>query len=124
MRSPLIQKGEHTPADSELGDAIHNMPPVGGLGGNMALRDAWSLTQALTDVQSGRASLLPAIRAYEADMRAHGFAAVRAALGYMQRATTSKRLERLSSRTWFRLCHVIPPLKRIFEDQWTRPMRN
>jgi 2-polyprenyl-6-methoxyphenol hydroxylase-like FAD-dependent oxidoreductase len=107
-----------------LGDSIHNMPPVGGLGGNMALRDAWSLTQALTNVQHGTLSLLPAIQNYEAEMREHGFAAVRAALGYTQRAITNKRMERLGSRAWFRACHAIPPLKHVFEDQWTRPMHN
>ena len=107
-----------------LGDAIHNMPPVGGLGGNMALRDAWSLARALTDVQQGTSSLLPALQAYEAEMRAYGFDAVRAALGYTQQAVTTKRMERLGSRTWFRICRAIPPLKQVFEDQWTKPMRN
>ena len=107
-----------------LGDSIHNMPPVGGLGGNMALRDAWSLAQALTEVQQGKSSLLPAIQAYEAEMRTYGFAAVRAALGYTQQAITSKRMERLGSRAWFRICHAIPPMKRVLEDQWSRPMRN
>jgi 2-polyprenyl-6-methoxyphenol hydroxylase-like FAD-dependent oxidoreductase len=107
-----------------LGDAIHNMPPVGGLGGNMALRDAWSLTRTLMDVQRGHATLLPAIGAYEAEMRAYGFAAVRAALGYTRQAITHKRLARLGSRAWFRACHALPPLKRVFEDQWTRPMHH
>lgn len=107
-----------------LGDAIHNMPPVGGLGGNMALRDAWALTRALADVQHGRSALGPAIQGYESEMRTHGFAAVRAALGYTRQATTSKRLERLGSRVWFRVCHALPPLKLVFEDRWTRPMHN
>lgn len=107
-----------------LGDAIHNMPPVGGLGGNMALRDAWSLTRALTDVQHGRSALQPAIAAYEAEMRTHGFAAVRAALEYTRQAITSKRLERFGARIWFRACHALPPLRQIFEDRWTRPMHN
>ena len=105
-------------------DAIHNMPPVGGLGGNMALCDAWRLARALTDVQYGSSALRPAIQLYEAEMRAHGFAAVRAALGYTHQAITSKRPERLGSRAWFRACHAIPPLKQVFEDRWTRPMHN
>jgi 2-polyprenyl-6-methoxyphenol hydroxylase-like FAD-dependent oxidoreductase len=104
-----------------LGDAIHNMPPVGGLGGNMALRDAWSLAQALTSVQRGKVALLSAIQAYEAEMREYGFAAVRAALGYTRQTTSSNRLERLGSRAWFRACNSLPPLKRVFEDKWTRP---
>ncbi len=38
-----------------LGDAIHLMPPVGGLGGNTALRDAHLLTRQLTAAHRGRA---------------------------------------------------------------------
>ncbi len=120
--STLIDPWESTNV-TLLGDAIHNMPPVGGLGGNMALRDASSLVRTLTAVQYGTSSLLPAIGVYEAEMRTYGFAAVRAALGYTKQAITSNRLERLGNRAWFRICHAIPPLKRVFEDQWTGPMR-
>ena len=36
-----------------LGDAVHNMPPVGGLGGNAALYDASRLCRALIAVDRG-----------------------------------------------------------------------
>jgi 2-polyprenyl-6-methoxyphenol hydroxylase-like FAD-dependent oxidoreductase len=121
--STLIEPWESTNV-TVLGDAIHNMPPVGGLGANMALRDAWSLAAALKKVQEDKVVLLPAIQAYEAEMRDYGFAAVRAALRYTHQAITSNYLERLASRAWFHACNSIPPLKRIFEDQWTQPMRN
>jgi 2-polyprenyl-6-methoxyphenol hydroxylase-like FAD-dependent oxidoreductase len=121
--STLIEPWESTNV-TLLGDSIHNMPPVGGLGANMALRDAWSLVRSLSDVHHGRSPLLPALQAYESEMRAYGFAAIRAALGYTQQAITNNRMERVGARTWFRICHTIPPLKRVFEDQWTRPMRN
>ncbi len=107
-----------------LGDAIHNMPPVGGLGGNMALRDAYALARVLAEVQLGKVSLLPAIQAYEAEMRRYGFSAIRAALGYTRLTITRNRLKRLASRTWFRACNALPPLKRVFEDRWTEPMRS
>lgn len=106
-----------------LGDAIHNMPPVGGLGGNMALRDASQLAQALVAVQRGQTPLLPAIQAYEAEMREHGFGAVNAALGYTRQTISANRLFREIGKTWFRMCNAIPPLKQVFEDSWTASMR-
>lgn len=36
-----------------IGDALHAMPPVGGLGGNAALRDAHLLCRTLTRVERG-----------------------------------------------------------------------
>ena len=121
--STLVDPWESTNV-TLLGDAIHNMPPVGGLGGNMALRDAYALAHALTDVQRGMVPLLPAIQAYEAGMRKYGFAAVRAALGYTQLAITRNRMKRFTSRAWFRACNALSPLKHAFEDKWLEPMRN
>jgi 2-polyprenyl-6-methoxyphenol hydroxylase-like FAD-dependent oxidoreductase len=106
-----------------LGDAIHNMPPVGGLGGNMALRDASLLARKLTAVHSGELPLLAAIQEYEAEMRAYGFAAISAVLENTRQATSRNRIARAASRTWFRLCNALQPLKRAFEERWTRPMR-
>jgi 2-polyprenyl-6-methoxyphenol hydroxylase-like FAD-dependent oxidoreductase len=56
-----------------LGDAVHAMSPAGGVGANTALRDARMLAGALT----GGEPLMPALRAYESEMIARGFAAVR-----------------------------------------------
>ena len=120
--STLIGPWESTNV-TVLGDSIHNMPPMGGLGGNMALRDACSLAHALTAVQQGNLQLLPAIQAYEAEMRATSFAAVRTALGYTQQAITSNRIARRSARAWFRICQMVQPLRRVFEGRWMEPMR-
>ena len=120
--STLIAPWESTNV-TLLGDAIHNMPPVGGLGGNMALRDAYVLVQALTAAQSGTMPLLSAIGAYEAEMRTSGFAAVRAAMGYMQQAITRNRIARLGSRVWFWFCRALPACKQMVEDRWAEPMR-
>lgn len=58
-----------------LGDALHTMPPTGGLGGNAALHDARTLVAELA-----QRPWQAAIPAYEAELRAHGYAAVREAL--------------------------------------------
>ena len=58
-----------------LGDALHTMPATGGLGGNAALHDARTLVAELAE-RHWRA----AVPAYEAELRAHGYAAVREAL--------------------------------------------
>lgn len=84
-----------------LGDAIHNMTPVGGLGANSALRDAASLAEQLISVRDG-APLLPSIAAYEAQMRDWGYAAVRESGQNAQRAITSNPIARRAGRAYFR----------------------
>ncbi|QWF82832.1 FAD-dependent oxidoreductase [Amycolatopsis sp. CA-230715] len=59
-----------------LGDAIHAMSPAGGVGANTALRDAALLTRALAAVDRGESELVPAIAAYEEEMREYAFEAV------------------------------------------------
>lgn len=56
-----------------LGDAIHTMPPTGGVGANTALWDASTLTRELVSAGRGDQTLLGAVRAYEAAMLPHGF---------------------------------------------------
>jgi 2-polyprenyl-6-methoxyphenol hydroxylase-like FAD-dependent oxidoreductase len=85
-----------------LGDAVHNMPPVGGLGANSALRDAAALAEALLAARDG-APLVPAIATYEAQMRDWGYGAVRSSLANARRATSSSPLTRRMGRAFFRL---------------------
>jgi 2-polyprenyl-6-methoxyphenol hydroxylase-like FAD-dependent oxidoreductase len=100
-----------------LGDAVHNMPPVGGLGGNAALYDASRLCRALTAVDRGERELEPALREYEADMIENGFSSVRESLLYLWLAILPSRIVRGVARSFFRLCGAIPPLKRaVFES--------
>ncbi|MEU6807382.1 FAD-dependent monooxygenase, partial [Streptomyces neyagawaensis] len=99
-----------------LGDAIHAMPPVGGLGGNAALSDANALRRALIALTSEQ-QLLPALAGYERAMLKNGFAAVRAATLYLRLATLRSRTLRAAARTFFRLCGAVPPLRRaVFAD--------
>ncbi|MDP8969295.1 MAG: FAD-dependent monooxygenase [Actinomycetota bacterium] len=55
-----------------LGDAIHSMPPTGGMGANTALRDAALLSRSLASVASGEVPLLQAVGDYEPDGRQPG----------------------------------------------------
>jgi 2-polyprenyl-6-methoxyphenol hydroxylase-like FAD-dependent oxidoreductase len=57
-----------------LGDAVHSMPPTGGIGANTALRDAQLLTSNLARAVAGDWRLLDAVAEYEAQMRDYGFA--------------------------------------------------
>jgi 2-polyprenyl-6-methoxyphenol hydroxylase-like FAD-dependent oxidoreductase len=98
-----------------LGDAIHTMTPLQGLGGNTALHDARNLVAALTAVHKGAAELVPALAAYEADMRTCGFAAVRQSLEVTQAAVSHSRLQRQIFKTILRTAEAVPALKsRIF----------
>ncbi|MFH8349809.1 FAD-dependent monooxygenase [Streptomyces sp. NPDC018045] len=51
-----------------LGDAVHTMPPSGGVGANSAVRDAAALTEALAAVDRGERGLADAVAAYQKDM--------------------------------------------------------
>ena len=85
-----------------LGDAVHNMPPVGGLGANSALRDAAELAERLLAARDG-APLVPAIAAYEERMRGWGYGAVRESTANARRATTANPLARRMGRGYFRV---------------------
>jgi 2-polyprenyl-6-methoxyphenol hydroxylase-like FAD-dependent oxidoreductase len=51
-----------------LGDAVHAMPPSGGVGANTAARDASALCRALTAVACGQRPLLTAVADYQTKM--------------------------------------------------------
>jgi 2-polyprenyl-6-methoxyphenol hydroxylase-like FAD-dependent oxidoreductase len=87
-----------------LGDAIHAMPPVGGMGGNTALRDASLLCSHLVAVDRGESELVPALHAYESEMLAYGFNVVKETRQMLQLAISPSRLVRAAARAFFWLC--------------------
>lgn len=105
-----------------IGDAIHSMPPTGGIGGNTALRDARYLSRALASVRRGERETLDAVREFEALMRDYAFAAVRHSMRNAELAVTHSRVRRLGFRAFLRTCALLPPVKRrVFGRQWANP---
>jgi 2-polyprenyl-6-methoxyphenol hydroxylase-like FAD-dependent oxidoreductase len=95
-----------------LGDAVHAMPPVGGMGGNTALRDASLLCSRLVAVDRGESELMPALHTYEGETLAYGFTVVKGTRRMLQLAINRSRLVRAAARSFFWLCGVVPPLRR------------
>jgi 2-polyprenyl-6-methoxyphenol hydroxylase-like FAD-dependent oxidoreductase len=63
-----------------LGDAIHTMPPFGGVGANTALQDAATLAGELLSAARGDKPLLEAVAGYERIMLPRGFDTVDSSL--------------------------------------------
>ncbi|WP_158228028.1 NAD(P)/FAD-dependent oxidoreductase [Pseudonocardia sp. MH-G8] len=105
-----------------LGDAVHVMPPIGGLGGNTALRDAHLLSRLLPAAARGDRALPDALGEYEAEMRDYGTAAVRYAVGQAEQLLTPGAAATAATRAFFRLCAAVPALRRrAFASGWTAP---
>ena len=107
-----------------LGDAIHSMLQVGGMGANLALRDASLLSRNLAAVARGDMPLSQAIGDYETDMRDYAFSAVRTALTNERLGRNASPVAQSAMRAWFRLCGAVPALKRAgFGNSWAKDAR-
>jgi 2-polyprenyl-6-methoxyphenol hydroxylase-like FAD-dependent oxidoreductase len=93
-----------------LGDAIHTMPPLQGLGGNTALRDAAVLCHHLIEADRGRADLLAALHSYESAMLEYGFEAVRRSVQVTDGVASTSTLGRFAFRSVLRAADRFPPL--------------
>jgi salicylate hydroxylase len=96
-----------------LGDAIHNMTPMGGIGANTALRDADLLRRQLVAVQRGERGLVPAVTEYERHMLDYGFDAVRRSLRNAKMAASANPVGRRAFRGVLRIADRVPGLKRL-----------
>jgi 2-polyprenyl-6-methoxyphenol hydroxylase-like FAD-dependent oxidoreductase len=103
-----------------LGDAIHNMTPMAGIGANTALRDADLLRRQLIAVASGERELVPALHEYEERMRDYGFAAVKRSLSNARQTGSANRFARGAFRTVLRIIAAVPPLQRRMADSLGR----
>lgn len=95
-----------------LGDAIHTMTPLQGLGGSSALRDAGQLRHELVEVHTGTCTSTMAIRRYEKAMINYGFAAVRRSAWIGRVIVSDNRLLRGAFKAALRVATSIPSLKR------------
>ncbi|HEX4362317.1 MAG TPA: NAD(P)/FAD-dependent oxidoreductase [Pseudonocardia sp.] len=95
-----------------LGDAVHNMTPMAGIGANTALRDAGVLRRALLEVGAGRRSPIDAVAGYEEQMRGYANAALSRSTRNARNAAAGARLPRLAFRTMLRAAEAVPPVKR------------
>jgi 2-polyprenyl-6-methoxyphenol hydroxylase-like FAD-dependent oxidoreductase len=103
-----------------LGDAIHNMTPMAGVGANTALRDADLLRRQLIAVAAGERELVPAVHEYEERMRDYGFAAVKRSLSNARQAGSASRVGRSAFRSILRIVAAVPPLRRRMADSLGR----
>ena len=73
----------------------------------------------MTRTARGELPLLEAIGEYEAEMREYGFQAVDLAMKTLRQGLASNPVEVFFSRTWFRLCSMAAPLRRMtFGNSW------
>jgi len=95
-----------------LGDAIHTMTPLQGLGGSSTLRDAGLLCRELVELRRGNRTPLTAIMRYENAMINYGFAAVRRSAWFGNIVISDSRLLRGALKVALRLVTRAPLLKR------------
>ncbi len=88
-----------------LGDAIHAMTPMRGIGANIALRDAQLLARCIAEGGD-------AIARYEKEMYDYGFAAVRDSLRAAKQFADGGPVARTIFKTVLRTASAVPALKR------------
>ncbi len=96
-----------------LGDAIHNMTPMAGVGANTALRDALTLAEA---VAAAPGSPTGAVATYERTMREYANRALTLSRRNAANAATESGRSRALFRTLLRLTEALPTLQhKIFK---------
>ena len=108
---PFLQPWEASNV-TVLGDAIHNMTPMAGVGANTALRDAELLARMLKDVVAGKSNLVEAISSYENEMRHYANEAVGLSRRNAEGASNSSGFQRWIFRTMLRAAQASPTIMR------------
>ena len=92
-----------------LGDAIHNMTPMAGIGANTALRDADQLRQAISEAHG---CVLSAAGAYETAMRGYANQALALSTRNSRNAALASSGTRSAFRALLQIGSTVRPLKR------------
>ncbi|CAG9953878.1 unnamed protein product [Clonostachys rosea f. rosea IK726] len=95
-----------------IGDAIHNMTPMAGIGANTALRDAEVLTRCLIDVAAGRLGLTDGVGVYESTMRRYANEALKLSTRNAINACEGGMAQRFLFRNFLRAAHSFPVIMR------------
>jgi 2-polyprenyl-6-methoxyphenol hydroxylase-like FAD-dependent oxidoreductase len=95
-----------------LGDAIHNMTPMAGIGANTALRDAALLRHTLLAANDTGRDLVEAVGEYEAGMHVYANQALKLSTRNAHSAASESRLPRLGFRAALRVANAVPSLNR------------
>nr|WP_294793523.1 NAD(P)/FAD-dependent oxidoreductase [uncultured Mucilaginibacter sp.] len=102
-----------------LGDAIHNMTPLQGMGANMALHDAAVLEKRIYNSIKRGKDLRMQIGEYEKIMLHRGFTAVNKALKFTYNAIEENKTGRRMSRVWFKLAQRYKFIRKLtFLEEW------
>ncbi len=113
----ILQSMPHLPSWEStnvtlLGDAIHNMTPMAGVGANIALRDAHVLTDLLIEAHFGKINIQDAIATYEEKMRGYANAAVALSRQIAEGASSTSWLARWMFHGVLRLAGMSPMVMR------------
>jgi 2-polyprenyl-6-methoxyphenol hydroxylase-like FAD-dependent oxidoreductase len=101
-----------------LGDAIHTMTPLQGLGGNTAFVDAAILGHNLVEASATGNDVVAAISRYEAVMHDYGFEAVQRSLQVSNAVTSTSAFGRLAFRNVLRAANRLPWLhSKVFANR-------
>lgn len=95
-----------------IGDAIHSMTMMAGMGANTALRDASLLCETLVDVVHAEGRAADAVAPYETLMRGYANAAIAVSRRNSEGATSENMLSRLAFRTLLKMAQALPLVMR------------
>jgi 2-polyprenyl-6-methoxyphenol hydroxylase-like FAD-dependent oxidoreductase len=94
-----------------LGDAIHSMPPMGGIGTSIGLRDASLLCRNIIAVNQGRKELLQAFNDYEVEMLQYSFAGVKQSMEIAEKFVADSAIASYAMEKLLRVMNVLPGVK-------------